>query len=266
MILCFLLIILSFSFLNSQDMERVRMLSKEVKILNLLNGIELSKKQKVAIKSSINEIKKIEENFKREIVEKTELFEVGLEKSIEILSDGKELPPSLEKDISTYSHSLKEMMREKEEEIFEVARGVEDILEPQQFYQLETFIPCLIPPPGESRVGQAGSSEIIVRHLEKIRNIPDDVFMSNEEYLIDRIIKKEKEHLPILAEFDEDAERQRLEQLLNKVRNMSDIDFALNKEKLAEEFKGEEHEKNSKNGTLLKIRRYLLDPIVLKYI
>lgn len=90
--------------------------------------------------------------------------------------------------------------------------------------------------------------------------------MINQEYLIDRIIKKEKEHLPILADFNEDVERVRVEQLLNKVRNTSDVDFALNKENLAEELKGKDRKRNSENEVLLKIRGFLLDSIVLKYI
>lgn len=265
-IVCSLLLIFCFSYLNGQDIERVRILSKEVKILNLLNGIEFSKEQKESIKKSIKKIEDIEKDFEREMVEYVELFEVGLEKSIEILGDGKELPPSLTKNISTYNHTLIEMIREKEEKIFEVAGEVMNVLEPQQVYQLENFIPCLIPPPGKTRVGQADNPEMIVKHLERIRNIPDDIYMINQEYLIDRIIKKEKEHSSILADFDEDVERVRLEQLLNKVRNTSDVDFALNKENLAEELKGKDHKRNSGNEVLLKIRGFLLDPIVLKYI
>ncbi|GAH98486.1 unnamed protein product [marine sediment metagenome] len=109
-IVCSLLLIFCFSYLNGQDIERVRILSKEVKILNLLNGIEFSKEQKESIKKSIKKIEDIEKDFEREMVEYVELFEVGLEKSIEILGDGKELPPSLTKNISTYNHTLIEMI------------------------------------------------------------------------------------------------------------------------------------------------------------
>lgn len=265
MVYC-LFVVLCFSYLMGEDIERVKELSKEVMILNLLNGIEFSTKQKLSIKICIKKVEEIEESFEREAEEQAELFEAGLEKSIEVLSNGKEIPPSLKKNISTYNHTLKEMKREKEEEILRVAEEVKEILEPQQVYQLRDFVPCLIPPTGKTRVGQTSNPEMIVRHLEKIRELPDKIYIKQREHIIDRAIKKEKEHMRPFDEFDEEAERERLGNILDRVRDMSDVDFALNKERIAGKFKGKAKKDKSKNEVLLKIRRFLLDPIVLKYI
>lgn len=265
MVYC-LFVVLCFSYLMGEDIERVKELSKEVVILNLLNGIEFSTEQKLSIKSYIKKVEEIEESFEREAEEQAELFEIGLEKSIEVLSNDNELPPSLRKDISTYSNALKEMKREKDEKIFRVAEEVKEILEPQQVYQLRDFVPCLIPPPGKARVGQTSSPEMIAKHLEKIRKLPDEIYIKQREHIIDRAIKKEKEYMRPFDEFDEEAERERLGNILDRVRDMSDVDFALNKEKIAEEFKGKTKKDKPENDVLLKIRRFLLDPIVLKYI
>ena len=101
--LCCLFVMLCFSYLWGDAIERVKELSKEVMILNLLNGIEFSNEKKVSIKKCIRKVEEIEENFEREAEEQAELFEAGLEKSIEVLSNGKKIPPSLKKNISTYN-------------------------------------------------------------------------------------------------------------------------------------------------------------------
>jgi len=265
-IICFLMVVFCFSCLYGQEFEKVKTLSKEVKILNILNGIELSETQRESIRRSIKKVEAIEDDFESDVEEKTELFQAGLGKSVEVLSEGKELPPSLKKEISSHNHQLIEMHREKEEEIFEVALDVKNILEPQQVYQLETFIPCLVPPPGKARVGQTENHESIGKRLDKIRNLPENVYWAQRERIIDMVIKKEKQHLPILAVFDEEAERERIGSLLDEIRSMSDVDFALNMEEVSEEFKMQVERGNPESEVLRKIRGFLLDPLVLKYI
>ena len=49
-------------------------------------------------------------------------------------------------------------------------------------------------------------------------------------------------------------------------RGLSDIDFSLNKKEIVAWFKGGEDKKERKNDVLLKIRSFLLDPIILKYL
>ena len=99
-----LVTVLGCSVLSGGEIERVKELTKEVKILNLLNGFELTKKQRITLKKYIREVEKKEGEFEHYLEEKADLFETGLEKSIEILASGNALPPSLRKDISSYNH------------------------------------------------------------------------------------------------------------------------------------------------------------------
>jgi hypothetical protein len=66
--------------------------------------------------------------------------------------------------------------------------------------------------------------------------------------------------------FDEEAERERIGSLLDEIRSMSDVDFALNMEEVSEEFKMQVEKGNPESKVLRKIRGFLLDPLVLKYI
>lgn len=262
----FTIVTLLFASLNAKSTERVKDLVKEVKILNLLNGFEISEEQKSTIGKRIREIEKIQDRFEKTIENDAEIFEAGLEKTIEILEEGKKLPPSLKKDISTYNKEVKELHREKEEEIINIVKKVEEILQPQQIQLLKDFIPCLIPPPGEARVGQSGSPHGIVKHLEKIRELPENIYSRERENIIEIALKKKKENSPLQEEFDEDEEREMICSILERTRTMGDVDFALKKNELAEEFKGEKKKRDSEKDILHKIRNFLLDPIVLKYL
>jgi hypothetical protein len=262
----FIVVIFLSTALSGETTERVRELVREVQILNLLNEFELSEIQKEEIERSITEIGEIQDRFEKRIGDDAEVLEVGLKKTIEVLGEGKELPPSLKKDISTYTQEIKEFQREMEEDILAIVQRVEKALHPQQIQMLKEYIPCLIPPPGEGRVGQSGTDQGLVKRLEKIRNLPDHIYSKEKKNIIDRAVKKKREHSPLLEEFDEKRERERVRSLLDKVREMSDADFALQKEKLAEEYIEKEIKRDSEKDMYHKIRNYLLDPIVLKYL
>jgi hypothetical protein len=139
--------------LNAGEIERIKELTREIQILNLLNGFELTEEQGSTLKKYIREAEKLEREFEDYLEENGSLFEAGLEKSIEILQKGKPLPPSLKKEISSRNHQVKLPHRELEEGMLSIAKKVELTLAPHQVQQLEDYIPCLIPPPGTMRIG-----------------------------------------------------------------------------------------------------------------
>jgi hypothetical protein len=161
---------------------------------------------------------------------------------------------------------VKKLHKEMEEGIFSIARKVEEVLEPQQAQQLRDYVPCLIPPPGKMRIGQSGTAEGLMNHLERIRNLPDDAYAKHRSMILEKAVEKRKLHMPGFAEFNEEEERERIGVLLDNTRQMSDVEFALNKEAIAEEFKGEDRKKDRGDDVTRKIRSFLLDPIILKHL
>lgn len=252
--------------LHGGEMERLKELTREIQILNLLNGFELTEEQTEMLKKKVRRVENLQSEFEQYLEMNGEIFEVGLEKSVEILAQGKELPPSLKKDIALNNEKVRELHREMEEEILEIAKGVEDMLAPQQVQQLKDYVPCLIPPPGKMRIGQSGGSEGLVAHLDKIRDLPENRYQDQKERIVERVVEKRKKHSSLLAEFDEEGERVRIGELLDRIRKMSDVEFALNKEAIVEEFKGEHRDQENENSVTLKIRSFLLDPIILNHL
>lgn len=258
--------ILICSGLKSGEIERMKALTKEIQILNLLNGFELTGLQRISLKKYVSDAEKLESDFEYYIDENAALFEAGLQKSIEILAEGKALPPSLKRDIFVANHEVKELHREMEEGILAIAKKVEGTLEPQQIQQLKDYVPCLIPPPGKARIGQSGTPEGFLKHLEIIRGLSERSYAKQREAIIEKAVQKKKSHMPVLAEFDEDKERLRTGDLLDEMRQMSDVDFALNKESITLKWKGKTNHKEGKNDVVRKIRSFLLDPLILKYL
>jgi hypothetical protein len=103
-------------------------------------------------------------------------------------------------------------------------------------------------------------------YLEKIRDLPDDLYESQRDLIIEKIVEKTKLHLGVFDEFDEDREYKRMGDLLDRTRKMSDVDFALHKESMALEWKGKTNHEKRENDVLLKIRYFLLDPVILKHL
>jgi hypothetical protein len=252
--------------LEGREMDKVKELTKEIQILNLLNGCDLSQQQVLELKEFVQRVEAIEREFNEYLEENAALFEAGLEKSIEILRKGEALPPSLRKEISSRSHEVKEQHREMEDNILEIAGAVEDMLKPHQVQLLKEYVPCLIPPPGEMRIGQSGTPEGLMVHLERIRELPDTVYREKRDIIVERAVERKKVHTSPRDGFDEEEERERIGDLLDRARGMDDIAFALGKEDLAAGLKGQDVRKDQRSDVLLKIRSFLLDPIILKHL
>lgn len=58
-----------------------------------------------------------------------------------------------------------------EKKIREKAEQIKEVLEEHQTHQLLEFIPCIIPPEGESRIGQAQGHKGLARGIERIRSL-----------------------------------------------------------------------------------------------
>lgn len=252
--------------LDGEEIEHLRELTREIQMLNLLNGFELSGEQTVGLKRYVKEVEELEDEFKQYLEDHDELFETALERSIEILSEGGELPPALKKQISSHNQEVRIMQREMEEAIHAIAQRVEKMLEPHQIQQLRDYVPCLIPPPGKARIGQSGTPEGIVILLERIRDLPDDVFVEQRSMIVEKAMKKKRSHMSVYRNFDEKRERQRIEDFLDRLRAMDDIEFALEKESLAGELKDEMGTQRGENDVVRKIRSFLLDPVILKHL
>jgi len=173
----------------------VRELRAEINNWNLINGLHLNESQI------------------RQIVR---LYEEGLErfKSTPPRRRGRGAPPALAIRAS-------------------VERAVEQVLNPGQRQVLADYKPCLIPPKNlrdPVRIGQASDHSALERWLERGRRLPPDRWADH----IERFLKTEEEHNGPLSASERRKRKALLRQTLRQAARMSDVEFALQSDQLAE--------------------------------
>jgi len=146
-----------------------------------------------------------------------------------------------------------------------IAREVQGILEGHQIYALEHFVPCVIPPQGGARIGQAEDTTAAEGLLARLRAIPAARFERNKEEIARRIVEQLKSHLPrgFGLVINEEEETTRILSILNEARELSDVEFELQKTDLIQQVKSVYELPESPVDTCLKIERHLLDPSII---
>ncbi|MCS7187749.1 MAG: hypothetical protein RMK89_12465, partial [Armatimonadota bacterium] len=122
----------------------------------------------------------------------------------------------------------------------EIASQVLSILTDEQKQILIDYKPCLIPPKNLKdpvRVGQAPNNAGYIKALERLRQIPTNIYSRRKAQIIEGLAKQiEAKGGPYPPE-ERGEFVQRLTNLVERVRSLSDTDFAMKSEELAEEFR-----------------------------
>ncbi|MCX7703303.1 MAG: hypothetical protein N2234_04280 [Planctomycetota bacterium] len=235
-------------FKMAAEQEFIR---EKTSFINLINGLNLSKEQ-------MSEILKVNEEFRAEVErrydelkEKFKQAKECFERWIEIIKKG-ELPEKEMKEtqmadsemvkIGHWVQSLQQKYGEHLDKVFtDAQRAV-----------IDDFNPCIVPPQNlrdPIRVGQAsGANPELINGLRFIRSLNGKPFQQRIviESAVQRAVKFETE-LAHLTEEEQKVEAERIRKLIEKACDMSDVDFELNKDKLAEEFiSGSAYEKLKK--------------------
>ena len=250
---------------NAEELTNVGELQREVQLLNLLNGLELSADQMRFLLEKAQEAEEIREELQDKADENVEETVAVLSELRATLMRGENIAdPSRERWYSIHGKNL-ELREEYEEEMTRIAREVQGILEGHQIYALEHFAPCVIPPQGEARIGQAEDTTAAEGILARIRAIPTARFERNKEEIARKITERLKSHLPrgsVLA-INEEAETARVLSILEEARGLSDVKFELQKTDLVQQVKSAYELPDTPVDVRLKIERHLLDPRII---
>jgi hypothetical protein len=250
---------------KAEGLADVGTLQREVQLLNLLNGLELSTDQMRFLLEKAQEAEKTREEFKVKAEKNVEETAAVLSELRVILMRGENIPDSLrEQWYSIHSKNL-ELRGEYEEEMTRIAQEVQGILEGHQIYALEHFVPCVIPPQGGARIGQAEDTTAGEEILARIRAIPAARFERNKEEIARRILERLKSYLPrgFLLPVNEEEKTARILSILEEARGLSDVEFELQKTDLVQQVKSAYELPETPVDVCLKIERHLLDPRII---
>jgi len=218
---------------------RMQKLKKMTSFLNLLNGLYLSKEQMEKIVAINEEYKRKYEEWAKKNLQRIEEWERTLEEWVEALKRG-ELPRDLMRKAGHVDHMLMVVKRNILNRVrSNYKERLEAVFTDSQKEVIRTFKPCVTPPRDlrdPVRAGQANSNDFFVKQLERLRELPPRLFRKNLDRIVDRHIAGYSKAHPMTEE-EKAAERKRLREMLVKIYRMDDVDFELQKKKLAEELK-----------------------------
>jgi hypothetical protein len=238
-------------------------LRKEIRVLNLINGLDLTQEQMEIVLANAREYKKLRDQFEKALLSRREKMEVALDDVRSYLRENQDIPPQTVRNYRRLDREAREAQLEIEDRMKDLTKEIEESLEPHQLYQLKEFVPCIIPPKGEKRIGQAKDHKGLTRNLERIRRIPSRMYQQKKKEIVEKTLEGLKFHAPPFAEIDDDEMERRIESIYDELRNLEDAEFEVQKERLAEDLVSPFKPQAPSNGLTRKIAGFLLSAEVI---
>jgi len=257
---------------EEEPIARIIELKQDISMLNLLNGLHLTKNQHSAILEEARNAHALREEYRQRaahLIAQTEERLEGLR--AELISP--ELPPPryVENRAKKANSEIKEIQESYLLALGRIEQRVSAILTDGQKQIVEDFKPCLIPPKNlrnPTRAGQANDSSRVERLLSRSRTIPSPKFERKMNVYFDKHIEKLEKYGGPMSDEKIEAERERVLAIVKEARALSDVDFELNKQELARRI--DTSEENKKKALLLshgtrrgKIARFLLSERII---
>ncbi|MBM3310589.1 MAG: hypothetical protein FJY80_03665 [Candidatus Aminicenantes bacterium] len=237
---------------------------REIRLINLLNGLDLAPEQMTLIRDKAEESRRLTEEARAAAAGKQEELGSILSAIKTCRLENRDVPRDLAQRFHALDAELKAGRRRVEEARRGLAADVEKSLGQHQVHALETFIPCIIPPKGESRVGQAADVKGIAARMERLRAAPGRMYALRRDEIVARSVEEVRAKAGPLA--DQAAEEDlpgRLGDFFDRVRALSPVDFEVQKEKLAGEFAALVKPKTPALDLAKKVEAFLLSPEVI---
>jgi hypothetical protein len=206
-------------------------------VLNLVNGLELSLKQMQIVRDNARETQRLLQESRLYYTSRKPELDRALEEIKRFRLENKDVPPELAQRFHSLETELKKERARFQEALQSLALDTKKCLEEHQLHALDSYIPCVIPPKGESRIGQAVDVKGISNRLARLRSLPDRVYERRKRQLVERTLEEIKLRSgPVFDEDRADEVEEGLENFYDRLRRLSDVDFEIQKESLAREF------------------------------
>jgi hypothetical protein len=226
--------------------DSIKTLKREITLLNLLNGLNLAIEQEQEILDAAKKAKAIREEARQRYRRIENELNEALVTLREALYDRNSTPPrEVERRAARLNHEARNIQEDAARKLQLIEKEVEEILTPGQIEIVQDFKPCIIPPKdlkNPLRAGQAFNPSPFERFLERIRDIPVMRYRVVRERLAEKYIEKMELHQGRMSAIERTKKKKELLNTMDKVRDMTDEEFALEKgeviSSLAQDFKG----------------------------
>jgi len=215
-----------------------RELRNEIVFYNLINGLYLDEGQMEFILNKAREI----DDLRKKLEEKFEAISTRQLKSLlSLRKEVKKEIPQVSKDLARNIHENNVLIDKLRKEYFNALEGatkdIKDILTDTQLYNIKNFKPCLVPPQGPARIGQDSSNIGLVNLLQHIRALPGKRYKFKKVDIVNRYAGKLSLKCPHLKDEEIFQAKEKFLEVIERARNLPDVDFAIQKKTLSEEIK-----------------------------
>jgi hypothetical protein len=226
--------------------QQVKNLRRDIAIINLLNGLTLSRQQM----NAIYELAQAAHGVRISAAGLSTDAGQAMHEAIDAFSALKQeitkgAPASgqIPKRAQQAKKRLEDLHQQIEQSVLtkmqKLERQLVKVLTPGQVYLVENFKPCLIPPDDIGNplsIGQAEVNYKVINRLQRLRKMPDRIWEFRRGHVLERLVSR-YEKFVTLTDKEKSTERARLRKVLTRVRRLSDIDFEMEKTALAEQLK-----------------------------
>jgi hypothetical protein len=253
---------------QAEEPNQAASLAREVQLLNLLNGLDLSNEQMAQLLEQARQARDVRARFQERAEERRREMEEILTEFRDLLQAGQKIPEELETRYHAAHRENERLLHSHEAEIAVLARQTEAILEEHQRHALEAYVPCIVPPKGELRVGQVPDVGGALETLERIRALPEDRFVAGQREIGRRILRRilERAGRGRVVVVDDEAELARILELLGRVRELTPIELEAHGPVLLEELLAPYEKTASPEHLTDKVRQHLLSPEIIPLI
>lgn len=209
----------------------------EIQTLNLLNNLYLTKPQRQLILERAKMARIMSRLYDIRSEELLQALNPHLLKLKETLASGQDIPAELKEAVNKAKQEFETVKSNYEKQRLKLAADVKNCLDGGQLYIIDTYKPCLIPPPGPGLIGQAEKNEGAAKMLVKVRSLSQATYERRKKGLAGRIIGQVRKKMPVGFIIDEEKETARIIVFFDEARKMDEVSFNVHKEELAAAFK-----------------------------
>ena len=224
----------------AEEADSVASLRRKVSLLNLVNGLYLSEEQLAQLLDVARQASTSSERMTKSWSYAQQNLHSCLKELNEVLTAGENIP----EDLKRRTHRAEAKLKVIGQSYLKAATGFQEraerVFTENQLDIVADFAPCLIPPEdfaNPTRTGQADDTSRIEELIEELREMPTRLFERRKYMIANRHLRRLELHLGRMSDDEMRNERQRFLAFLAKARAMNDVDFAMNSEQLAAEFK-----------------------------
>lgn len=234
---------------------------ERINLLNFLNGMNLKKEQYQKLYEIALKAKKTREDFEVQIREKKIKAAKILGEMYIKLMKGYKLDPDFLASVSTIGGAVDPVKHRLHGALCDLEEEVLSIFTPIEKQLVRDFVPCVVPPMGLSdpiRIGQAGYSLKDKKLLDDVRKLSEIEFFKRKESLISGILLEAQNEFGLIGEETTNMLREKIAKVLDSSRNLSQIDYEIQREDLAVQVNKENLEaflKNKREENLRKVQR-----------